>query len=163
MAKNPPWLRALRASLSLPRIGPTRRDRSNIAVARFFGHATPDRAGARPYRVQCRVARCDIDIPAHISHPLSRLFACFAGRKKKKGSHGPRWSRSNFGEARLKTPASSDLIMAKNPPWPPCEPLSLLASCADQSQNSQGKRDTPMLSSRVLKPFQSFQKNVRRQ
>ena len=30
----------------------------------FFGHATPDRTGARPgarpYRVQCRVARCDI-------------------------------------------------------------------------------------------------------
>src|SRR5271165_794172 len=26
----------------------------------FFGHATPDRAGARPYRVQCRVARCDM-------------------------------------------------------------------------------------------------------
>ena len=26
----------------------------------FFGHATPDRAGARPYRVQCWVARCDM-------------------------------------------------------------------------------------------------------
>ena len=34
---------------------------SNIAVARFFGHATPDRAGARPYRVQGRVARCSMD------------------------------------------------------------------------------------------------------
>ena len=45
----------------------------------FFGHATPDRAGARPYRVQCRVARCDMGLPAHTSHPLSRLFACFAG------------------------------------------------------------------------------------
>ena len=45
----------------------------------LFGHATPDRAGARPYRVQCRVARCDMDLPAHTSHPLSRLFACFAG------------------------------------------------------------------------------------
>jgi len=44
----------------------------------FSGHATPDRAGARP-RVQCRVARCDMDLPAHTSHPLSRLFACFAG------------------------------------------------------------------------------------
>ena len=44
----------------------------------FSGHATPDRAGARP-RVQCRVARCDMDLPAHASHPLSRLFACFAG------------------------------------------------------------------------------------
>ena len=44
----------------------------------FFGHATPDRAGAR-LRVQCRVARCDIGCPAHTSHPLSRLFACFAG------------------------------------------------------------------------------------
>jgi hypothetical protein len=30
-------------------------------------------------RVQCRVARCDIGSPAHTSHPLSRLFACFAG------------------------------------------------------------------------------------
>ena len=30
----------------------------------FFGHATPDRAGARPYRVQCRVTRCDIRLPA---------------------------------------------------------------------------------------------------
>src|SRR5271165_6520304 len=28
----------------------------------FFGHATPDRAGARPYRVQCRVARCDMGL-----------------------------------------------------------------------------------------------------
>ena len=45
----------------------------------FFGHATPDRAGARPYRVQCRVARCSMGIPAQTSHPLSRLFACFAG------------------------------------------------------------------------------------
>jgi len=45
----------------------------------FFGHPTQDRAGARPYRVQCRVARCDMRLPAHISHPLSRLFACFAG------------------------------------------------------------------------------------
>ena len=30
-------------------------------------------------RVQCRVARCDMGLPAHTSHPLSRLFACFAG------------------------------------------------------------------------------------
>ena len=45
----------------------------------FFGHATPDRAGARPYRVECRVARCGMGLPAHTSHPLSRLFACFAG------------------------------------------------------------------------------------
>jgi hypothetical protein len=37
------------------------------------------RAGARPYRVQCRVARCDMGLPAQTSHPLSRLFACFAG------------------------------------------------------------------------------------
>src|SRR5271169_5807702 len=52
----------------------------------FFGHATPDRAGARPYRVQCRVARCDmgdrwparavainrqIRSPCH-SHPAAR-------------------------------------------------------------------------------------------
>src|SRR5271166_4408133 len=35
--------------------------------------------GARPYRVQCRAARCDMGLPAHTSHPLSRLFACFAG------------------------------------------------------------------------------------
>jgi hypothetical protein len=35
--------------------------------------------GARPYRVQGRVARCDMGLPAHTSHPLSRLFACFAG------------------------------------------------------------------------------------
>src|SRR5271165_791480 len=58
----------------------------------FFGHATPDHAGARPgarpYRVQCRVARCGMGIPSLISHPLSRLFACFAGPKKKKSSHG---------------------------------------------------------------------------
>jgi hypothetical protein len=45
----------------------------------FFGHATPDRAGARPYRLQCRIGRCDMDPPANTSHPLSRLFACFAG------------------------------------------------------------------------------------
>src|SRR5208282_1243740 len=45
----------------------------------FFGHATPDRAGARPYRVQYRVAQCDMGLPAHTSLPLSRLFACFAG------------------------------------------------------------------------------------
>ena len=45
----------------------------------FFGHATPDRAGARPYRVQCRVAQCDIGLPAHTSHRFSRVLACFAG------------------------------------------------------------------------------------
>src|SRR5271166_6893478 len=39
----------------------------------FFGHTTPDRAGARPYRVQCRVARCDMGLPAHTSDPLSRV------------------------------------------------------------------------------------------
>jgi hypothetical protein len=32
-----------------------------------------------PNRVQSRVARCDVGLPAHTSHPLSRLFACFAG------------------------------------------------------------------------------------
>ena len=31
-------------------------------VGPFFGHATPDRAGARPYRVKCRVARCDMGL-----------------------------------------------------------------------------------------------------
>jgi hypothetical protein len=36
----------------------------------FFGHATPDRAGARPYRVQGRVARCDMGLPAHTCHPI---------------------------------------------------------------------------------------------
>jgi len=41
----------------------------------FFGHATPDRAGAHPYRVQSRVAQCDMGLPVHASHPLSRLFA----------------------------------------------------------------------------------------
>jgi hypothetical protein len=39
----------------------------------FFGHATPDRAGARPYRVQGRVARCDMGLPAHTCHPIWRL------------------------------------------------------------------------------------------
>ena len=32
-----------------------------------------------PTAFQCRVARCDMGLPAHTSHPLSRLFACFAG------------------------------------------------------------------------------------
>src|SRR5271165_3177737 len=41
----------------------------------FFGHATPDLAGARPYRVQCRVGRCDIGLLAHTSHPLFASFA----------------------------------------------------------------------------------------
>src|SRR5271165_153823 len=31
--------------------------------------------GARPYRVQCRVGRCDIGLPAHTSHPLFASFA----------------------------------------------------------------------------------------
>ena len=43
----------------------------------FFGHPTPDRAGARPYRIQYRVARCDMGLPAHTSHPLS--FRVFRG------------------------------------------------------------------------------------
>ena len=43
----------------------------------FFGYATPDRAGALPRLMS--VARCDMGLPAHTSHPLSRLFACFAG------------------------------------------------------------------------------------
>ena len=52
-----------------------------ICRCTFFGHATPDRAGARPYRVQCRVARCDMGLPAHTSHPLSRLLrACIPSR-----------------------------------------------------------------------------------
>src|SRR5271166_6674125 len=45
----------------------------------FFGHTTPDRAGARPYRVQCRVARCDMGLPAHASHPLFASFRVFRG------------------------------------------------------------------------------------
>ena len=44
----------------------------------FFGYATPDRAGARPYHVQCRVARCDIGLPAHTSHPFAS-FRVFRG------------------------------------------------------------------------------------
>ena len=55
---------------------PARRDRSNIAVAHFLDRP---RRMTRPYRVQCRVARFDMHLPAHTSHPLSRLFACFAG------------------------------------------------------------------------------------
>ena len=45
----------------------------------FFGHATPDRAGARPYRVQCRVARCDMGRPGqHLSSPFAS-FRVFRG------------------------------------------------------------------------------------
>ena len=78
----------------------------------FFGHATPDRAGARPYRVQCRVARCDMGLPAHTSHPLSRLFACFAGSPFLDGSlrgatdcdQGSAVRRSNSFAARGESP-----------------------------------------------------------
>jgi hypothetical protein len=28
-------------------------------------------------RIRCRVARCDIGLPAHTSHPIWLLFACF--------------------------------------------------------------------------------------
>ena len=56
-----------------------KRDRSNIAVARFLDHPTPDRAGARPHRVQCRVARCDMGLPAHTSHPLFAFFSRVSG------------------------------------------------------------------------------------
>ena len=45
----------------------------SLVLSTFFGHATPDRAGARPYRVQCRVARCDMGLPAHTPHSLSRV------------------------------------------------------------------------------------------
>ena len=41
----------------------------------FFGHATPDRAGARPYRVQCRVARFEHGPP---SPHLSSRFRVFS-------------------------------------------------------------------------------------
>jgi hypothetical protein len=40
----------------------------------FFGHATPDRAGARPYRAQCRVTRCDMGLPATPLIPF-RVFS----------------------------------------------------------------------------------------
>jgi hypothetical protein len=63
----------------------------------FFGYATPDRAGARPYRVQCRVARCDMGLPAHTSHSIWRLFACFAGPRP------TRRDRSNIAVAHFWT------------------------------------------------------------
>jgi hypothetical protein len=65
--------------LDLPPLGIDRRGTGQILPLHVFGHATPDRAGARPCRVQRRVARCGMGLPAHASHPLSRLFACFAG------------------------------------------------------------------------------------
>ena len=61
-------MKLLQTSVSTSDPGPTRRDRSNIAVARFLDHAMPDREGARPAS----------NVGAHASHPLSRLFACFA-------------------------------------------------------------------------------------
>ena len=54
--------------------GPTRRDRSYIAVARFLDMPRQI-AQERIYRVQCRVARCDMGLPAHTCHPIWRLFA----------------------------------------------------------------------------------------
>ena len=57
------------------RKGPTRRTGQTLPLHVFW----TSHAGARPYRIQCRVARCDMGRPAHTSHPLSRLFACFAG------------------------------------------------------------------------------------
>src|SRR5271165_7372514 len=42
----------------------------------IFGPATPDRAGARP---ASNVESLDVTWAPPTSHPLSRLFACFAG------------------------------------------------------------------------------------
>ena len=78
---------------------PTRRDRLNIAVARFLDHPTPDRAGARPYRIQCRVARCDMGLP---SHNLSSPFASF---RVFRGPH----SLVRFREEALSQAITSDI------------------------------------------------------
>jgi hypothetical protein len=40
---------------------------------------TQERSGSASYRVQRRTTRSGMGLPAHTSHPLSRLFACFAG------------------------------------------------------------------------------------
>jgi hypothetical protein len=45
------------------RIGEPATTPERVTSDLFLGHATPDRAGARPYRVQCRVARCDMGPP----------------------------------------------------------------------------------------------------
>jgi hypothetical protein len=60
-------------------LGPTRRDRSNIAVARFLDMPRRIAQERVPTAFNVGVARCDMSLPAHTSHPLSRLFACFAG------------------------------------------------------------------------------------
>src|SRR5580698_5126885 len=48
-------------------------------VGPFFGHATPDRAGARPYRVRCRVARCGMGLSAHTPSSPFASFRVFRG------------------------------------------------------------------------------------
>jgi hypothetical protein len=74
------WYHLLKvATVEVQRIKEVRLVEETYCRGTFFGHATPDRAGARPYRVQGRVARCDMDLPDHTSDPLSCLFACFAG------------------------------------------------------------------------------------
>ena len=40
------------------------RARGTGQISSGFGRATPDHAGACPYRVQCRIARCDIGGPS---------------------------------------------------------------------------------------------------
>ena len=43
----------------------------------FFGHATPDRAGARPYRVQCG-SRDVTSLSPHLTSPFAS-FRVFRG------------------------------------------------------------------------------------
>jgi hypothetical protein len=60
--------------------GATRRERSNLPSDLFWTcHAGSRRSASLPRPMSVR-ARCDMGLPAHTSDPLSRLFACFAGR-----------------------------------------------------------------------------------
>src|SRR5271166_2341100 len=64
--------------------GPTRRDRSNIGVARFLD--IPRRIAQERVPTASNVGARDVTwAPAHSSHPLSCLFACFAGPIPRQG------------------------------------------------------------------------------
>ena len=86
--------------------GLSRRYRSSIALSHFFGRTTPDHAGACPYRVQCRIARCDAaaDDGEITSKHQTEDFACEMRLPRPRNLRAKRLPVQSLGKSGLVCP-----------------------------------------------------------
>jgi hypothetical protein len=101
-----------KATKDAKRWGTNLEGRSNIAVARFLDMPRRIAQERVPAGVQCRVARCDVRLPAQTSHPLSRVERAFQQLGRRRA-----YLRSLLDLFQSPGPYIVDVAINRNPLW----------------------------------------------